>query len=251
MTDAPPCRVLDWDSAFFARRIARLDASRLTPELAEDALAWSKTHAVECLYFLADSDDPDTVRVAEDHGFRQVDLRVTLQARLDSQGLTPASHTKPAALAPCLTRSFAPADLPALRALARVSHRDSRFYADPNFPTSRCDDLYETWIEKSCQEGYADAVLVGEQGGVAVGYVSCHRGERDTGQIGLFAVDVAHRGRGVGGALVTAALDWFAARSARVVTVVTQGRNVGAQRLYQRGGFATHAVQLWYHKWLA
>lgn len=241
MTDAAPCRLLDWDSAFFARRIARLEGSRLTPELVEDALTWSKTHGVDCLYFLAGADDPETVRIAEDHGFRQVDVRVTLRARLENA---------PARSPQAVTRAFAAADLPALRALARVSHRDSRFYADPNFPRSRCDDLYETWIDKSCH-GYADAVLVAEDAGAAVGYVSCHLTEGDTGQIGLFAVDAAHRGRGLGGALVTAALSWFAARSAGTVTVVTQGRNVAAQRLYQRGGFATDAVQLWYHKWLS
>jgi dTDP-4-amino-4,6-dideoxy-D-galactose acyltransferase len=241
MTDAAPCRRLDWDSDFFARRIARLEGSRLTPELAADALTWSKAQGVDCLYFLADSDDPATVRVAEDHGFRQVDVRVTLRARLD--GTTPgAPHG--------VTRPFTPLDIPALRALARVSHRDSRFYADPNFPRPRCDDLYETWIDKSCR-GYADAVLVAQADGVAVGYVSCHLGEPTTGQIGLFAVDAAHRGRGLGRALVMAALGWFAARGVRDVTVVTQGRNVAAQRLYARGGFAPCAVQLWYHKWLS
>ena len=239
--DAAPCRLLDWDSEFFARRIARLDGSRLTPELAAHALTWSKRHGVDCLYFLADSDDPDTVRLAEDHRFRQVDVRVTLRTRLDE---------KTAGASQSVTRPFAPADVPALRALARVSHRDSRFYADPRFARPRCDDLYETWIDNSCR-GYADAVLVAQAGGVAVGYVSCHLGEEATGQIGLFAVDTAHRGRGLGAALVTAALGWFAARGARDVTVVTQGRNVAAQRLYQRGGFATHAVQLWYHKWLS
>jgi ribosomal protein S18 acetylase RimI-like enzyme len=241
MTDAAPCRLLDWDSAFFARRIARLEGSRLTPELAEDALTWSKTHGVDCLYFLAAADDPETVRIAEDHGFRQVDVRVTLRARLENE-LAPAPNVT--------TRPFASADLPALRALARVCHHDSRFYADPNFPRARCDDLYETWIDKSCH-GYANAVLVVEDAGAAVGYVSCHLTDGGTGQIGLFAVDAAHRGRGLGGALVTAALTWFAARSARSVTVVTQGRNVAAQRLYQRGGFTTDAVQLWYHKWLS
>ena len=32
-------------------------------------------------------------------------------------------------------------------------------------------------------------------------------------------------------------------------SVVTQGRNVAAQRLYQSAGFRTAAVQLWHHCW--
>ena len=43
----------------------------------------------------------------------------------------------------------------------RDSHRDSRFYYDPGFPNQRCDELYETWIDRSCH-GYADTVLVAE-----------------------------------------------------------------------------------------
>jgi ribosomal protein S18 acetylase RimI-like enzyme len=34
------------------------------------------------------------------------------------------------------------------------------------------------------------------------------------------------------------------------VSVVTQGRNVAAQKLYQSCGFTTCSVQLWYHWWL-
>ena len=37
--------------------------------------------------------------------------------------------------------------------------------------------------------------------------------------------------------------------SARRITVVTQGRNARAQRLYQRAGFVTESVRLWFHRW--
>lgn len=47
----------------------------------------------------------------------------------------------------------------------------------------------------------------------------------------------------------THALEWFAARDIQSVQVVTQGRTISAQRLYQNCGFMTHSVQLWYHKW--
>jgi hypothetical protein len=32
-------------------------------------------------------------------------------------------------------------------------------------------------------------------------------------------------------------------------TVVTQGRNVVSQRVYQRCAFMTRSAQLWYHCW--
>ena len=34
------------------------------------------------------------------------------------------------------------------------------------------------------------------------------------------------------------------------IEVVTQGRNIVAQKLYQKNGFKTKKTELWYHKWL-
>jgi hypothetical protein len=45
------------------------------------------------------------------------------------------------------------------------------------------------------------------------------------------------------------ALRWFTENRLNRVEVVTQARNFTAQRLYQRSGFVTANVQLWFHKW--
>jgi hypothetical protein len=44
-------------------------------------------------------------------------------------------------------------------------------------------------------------------------------------------------------------LSWAAREDAKRAVVITQGRNVRAQRLYQRSGFVTASSQLWYHRW--
>jgi ribosomal protein S18 acetylase RimI-like enzyme len=71
------------------------------------------------------------------------------------------------------------------------------------------------------------------------------------GSRAAIGVGPAARGHGVGTALVEALLSWAGSRGAERVTVVTQGRNVAAQRLYQRCGFLTRSIHLWYHHWLA
>lgn len=237
-----PCEYLDWDSRFFGRRIARVTTSPLTPESSERVLAWCDAHATECLYLLVDAADSPTTRCAEDARFRLVDLRVTLDRR------TGERREPDESVAPVIIRPAEPGDLPGLRAIARVSHHDSRFYQDGAFPAARCDTLYERWIERSCQ-GYADAVFVAVLGTRVAGYVTCHRRGTDVGQIGLFAVDLVFQGKGLGRALSHHSLDWFAREGLAEVTVVTQGRNLAAQRLYQRCGFLTKSVELWYHHW--
>jgi dTDP-4-amino-4,6-dideoxy-D-galactose acyltransferase len=209
-------------------------------------LSWCAAESIDCLYFLAAADDETTVRLAEDNQFRFVDIRLTFERQLAD--IAPVSETEDSRDSQKPIRLSTPDDVPALRSIARASHLDSRFYFDAGFPAHLCDLLYETWIEKSCQ-GYADAVLVAEHLGRPVGYISCHLPDDETGEIGLVGVDASAQGLGLGQRLVEAALDWFAAQGRRRVTVVTQGRNCKAQRLYQKCGFKTQSVRLWYHRW--
>ncbi len=255
---------------------------RLTRERLAAIERWAARESVECLYFLADSGDAETAPLAEESGFRLVDLRVTLERRSGSRsasrsasgppsGLAISSAGPPAAAAPAggaagtgggrgpetttgppvQVRPATAADLPRLRRIAAASHRDSRFYHDGHFDRRRCGELYAGWIEKSCADP-AGVVLVAalpDPAGRPAGYVTGTIGEDGEGWIGLFAVAPDARGRGVGGALIAAVLDWFAGRGADPVSVVTQGRNVRAQRLYQRFGMRTRSVEVWFHRW--
>ncbi len=229
------CTFLEWDSAFFGRRIARVTAHRLTGEQADQALAWCAAEKIDCLYFLAESDDTETVQAVEARDFALVDVRLTLERR----GAIPAM--------PDGIRLSRPEDVEALKRLARTNHRDTRFYFDGHFSTEDADRLYETWIEQSCT-GYADAVLVAAQDGQAAGYITCDL--RDGyGQIGLLGVGEAWQGQGIGATLINGALHWFGEHKIERVEVVTQGRNLRAQRVYQRCGFVAAQLQLWYHRW--
>jgi|HubBroStandDraft_1064217.scaffolds.fasta_scaffold00236_4 dTDP-4-amino-4,6-dideoxy-D-galactose acyltransferase len=231
------CEYLDWDSRFFGLRIARLNESRLTSASVTCARSWCRENQIDCLYFLADSDCAETAALARANAFQLVDIRLTMERRLDS-AFGPVSVVRP----------FQPADAARLRAIARVSHRDSRFYYDAQFARPRCDALYEAWIERSFA-GWADAVLVAEWDGAPAGYISCHLAPSGVGSIGLFAVAQEHRRRGLGRQLVAAALGYFGQNGMNQATIVTQGRNVASQRIYQGCGFLTQSVQLWYHCW--
>ena len=91
-------------------------------------------------------------------------------------------------------------------------------------------------------------MLVNDLDSRPAGYVACHARE-DSGNIGLIAVDESARARGLGQALVLGAVAWSQGRGLGQVTVVTQARNIGAQRVFQRCGFETSSVGLWFHKW--
>jgi dTDP-4-amino-4,6-dideoxy-D-galactose acyltransferase len=174
---------------------------------------------------------------------------VTLEGPL-TPGPSPIPSLPPGEGGKAKIRSSCISDIPALRRIAAASHHDSRFYADPHFDRERCGELYATWIEKSCRGEAADVVLVAEADGAAAGYISCRlTGREGLAEIGLLAVGAAAQGRGLGGALVGAALRRLAERGASRVRVVTQGRNTRAQRLYQAHGLLTQSIGLWFHRW--
>jgi dTDP-4-amino-4,6-dideoxy-D-galactose acyltransferase len=247
METIEPCELLQWDTEFFGLRIARVIGHRLNPQRTKNILDWCKTQAVKCLYFLADPSHQETVRLAEGYGFYLVDIRVTLECQVKKRQIENIKEQSEKVKArPCRSK-----DTPILQKIARTSYGDSRFYFDPGFPTESCHKLYQTWIKRSC-EGYADVVFVAEFNSQPVGYISCHLlNDKSVGQIGLLGVSSQASGRKIGQILVHHSLDWFAEEGVGKVRVVTQGRNIAAQRLYQRCGFLTCDVQLWYHKWFS
>lgn len=235
-------RVLPWDTDFFGVRIGRVEAASLCDADVAALRAWTEREAVECVYFLADATDTASIRAAERRGFALTDLRVTLERPLRSGEFAGGPAAGGA------VGEAEPADVDDLAAIARSSHGDSRFYADPYFPRERCDDLYEEWIRNSCGD-FADVVLVERRDGVASGYVSGHLDAGGVGRIGLVAVAERARGHSIGPRLVEASLGWFAGAGCQRVTVVTQGRNTRAQRLYEDAGFRTRSIGLWFHWW--
>jgi dTDP-4-amino-4,6-dideoxy-D-galactose acyltransferase len=235
----PSFQLLAWDSAHFGINIGRVVPMRVDEELFKEALIWADLSSLDCMYLLVDSNDASTVRLASEFGWRMVDMRVTLGAELSGVA---RSHSP-------MRRANA-GDLPYLRQLAMRSHSDSRFYADGNFRATACDELFAIWIERSVQDGdFAGAVFVAElEGNEPAGYITCAI-KQGVGEIGLIAVDPKAHRRGLGTRLLAEAARWFSGEGVDRVSVVTQGCNIPALRMYGRFGFTIESIQLWFHWW--
>lgn len=241
MSAAAGCRVLDWDTQFFGFRIGRIASLTPTAEALTAALAWAAQEAMAGLYLLVDAGAAESMRAAEAHGFRCMDLRLTYRRRLGDDAMA-------APLIPGGVRAATKHDLDALRAITAGAFRHTRFSRDPRL-APRADALYATWIERAV-DGLADAVLVsvGPED-EPTGFVCCHVRDDGQGEIGLTAVREDQRGRGIGGQLVAAASAWLGGRGMRQAVVVTNAANLAAQRLYQRHGYFSDRIELWYHRW--
>jgi ribosomal protein S18 acetylase RimI-like enzyme len=91
-------------------------------------------------------------------------------------------------------------------------------------------------------------VLVAEEGGEPAGYVALGRptrleSNRHVLSVRGLAVAPAFQGRGLGRALLRAAVEEARARGARRLTLRVLGTNVGGRALYESFGFVVEGVQ--------
>ena len=250
------CDVLGWDSAFFRYRIARFRGSVCSSADAAAIMRECTADGIDCVYVLVDGSDTPSIDALLAHRAYLADVRVTFGMEIrDMTGsaVDTGGGVRPGVVSEGGVRPAVASDIPALKRIAAVSHRDTRFYADKHFSPKDCDRLYQVWIEKSCQ-GYADAVFVAaDDAGDPAGYVTCHRDEGhpagETGRIGLFAVREDVRGRGLATRLLRAARGWFSANRLTSMTVTTQVRNVRALQFYGRAGLVIRGVKFCFHFW--
>lgn len=235
-------QLLDWDTAFFRRRIGRALGSRFSPRTFRQMLAECRRHAVDCVYAEIDPSSARTIRLVEEQRFSLVDVRVRLSRDV--------KHRVAAVRAGVHVRTIASGDFGAVRRIAESCASASRFSQDPRLRHS-VRKMYRIWIASLCAQPERACVLVAGRR-AAAGFVACTLDgpAHTTGRIELICVDRRFAGRGIGAALIAGSLRWFANERARHVEVVTQARNVDALRLYERMGFTVRRTSLFYHGWL-
>ena len=218
-------KVMSWDTEFFGIRVGR--AVHL------DGLGeWAVENTVGLMCLLVDANRPAEIQEAERIGYRTMDIRVTLTMK--------ACHRL------SWVRLARAEDTSKLMAIAREAFHLTRFYADPSLDDTRCDDLYAEWTRSLCA-GAASVVLVSELEGQPVGYVTVNLDGTES-EIGLIAVAADWRGQHIGSTLVNGAIDWAYVHGAKHMSVVTQGRNVGALRTFEGCGFRVSNTQVWLHR---
>ena len=240
--------LLEWDTVFFSLPIGRITANRLDDAGISIILDEAHRVGLRCLYFEADPNDLATVTAVEKNNFHLVDVRVVLEYPFNNH---PAPLARYAIHPDLVVTPAVASDLPLLENITEEISQFSRYTFDHNFKSGENKRLYRLWIRNS-YNGFADVVYVARWGGnceSAVGLVACVM-EKDIGHIQLAGVHHTHHQKGVGTGLVQTALDWAKSCGAQKMQVVTQARNVPAQRLYQQMGFFTRSMTLYYHKWL-
>ena len=247
-----------WHSEVFGRRMGRIaqfvnafDPEAVGPPLLDRLLADARAAGLEMLAGRVDGQDWPNVQLFESRGFRCVDCSLKLARRLDD-----LPRDKPSALPRGLSiRPYEPSDLEAVQRIAVRSHTRNHFYNDPRLDRAQAARLFQLWLDR-CAGGLAEFILVAEAEDSRVcGFVTALSNRAMARVVGLsvgiidyIVVDCAMGGRGIGRALLDAALRRLG-REHPWAELRTSHDNYPAVDFYGAAGFRLVASDLVFHRW--
>ncbi|HHR6141701.1 TPA: dTDP-4-amino-4,6-dideoxy-D-galactose acyltransferase [Providencia alcalifaciens] len=231
---------LDWESDFFKRSTAKLDFAATDAqiilayqldkfEIVQAKVAASETARIDNLASMGFSFVEGEIDFALTVGTENAYLNTTL------------SETDNVVVAQT-------GDIVFLRDTAAAVFSNSRFRT-PWYREGDSGRFYALWIEKAVLGTFDHTcLLLRDQAGDILGFVSLRSLDADTARIGLLAAIPNATGRGIGRKLMSAAYQWCVQHQKRQLNVATQMSNVAALNLYSRSGAAIASTAYWLYR---
>ncbi len=234
---------MKWDSDFFGFPIAFVGSRYLSENIQGSVDNFVKKNNIRLVEYLCNCHDDLSVKVAEKNGFHFTDIRITFTLDVKKYKVSTIENTAVIALAE-------EKHIPCLKLITHGMYKDSRYFYDGNFELDKINSFYSEWIEKAVLGTFDNECYCVFEGDEPVAFCTIRYNHSDTASIGLFGVGSSFAGKGYGRILLEDVMNRMKGKQLDQITVVTQGRNYSAQRLYQRAGFRTFSTELWYHKWM-
>jgi len=235
-------RRLDWDANFFGISIGRLELGTDVGRAEVDVIVQdARSAGVVCLYVEVPFGSPSAIALSQIVGIVLTDLKTTLSRSLaQEENLVLETGIRSGVLLK---------DRQRLEEIVEQIALKSRYCFDPRFGEAAARRLYREWLRRSIDERYADEILVCERDGEAVGFLTMSHSLKQS-SISLFGVHASERGRGWGSRLIRSSIFRATAKGSERFSVVTQGHNLEALRIYINSGFSISNINLFYHLWL-
>jgi GNAT superfamily N-acetyltransferase len=243
MTAAPPVQLSPLDEYRFGIRTAK--ARLITPEDVRAALEFCRAEGVQLLIARCPSSALTTAHALEAAGGRLMDVLIYHVFDVEKISMPRDDN-------PIKSRFAGPEDASAVAELARAVFRgyQGHYHADPRLDPVKCDEVYVSWAERSCQSReVADAVLLLVEGDAILAFVTMRLVSPEEAEIAVGGVSPAAQGRGLYRTFIVRSMQWCTARRARRVVVSTQITNVAVQKVWSRLGFEPSHSDLTFHAW--
>jgi dTDP-4-amino-4,6-dideoxy-D-galactose acyltransferase len=234
---------LDWDSKFFGFPMGRIYAENLTGAHLGKALKNAGKAKLKFIELFCNISDNVSIFSCENQGFHLADIRIVFEKHLVVER---EISRLPENL---YFRKASRADINQLKRMSKGLFRDSRFYQYKKFDSNIVDSLFQSWIEKAVLGEFDDECYCIFDDTEILTFCSL-KYSNNAASIGLFGVNPGHKNKGLGSMMLECVFHLLFNREVNRVNCITQGRNSGAVRLYQKSGFSTGEITLCYYRWL-
>lgn len=211
---------------FKTARIERIDSTdpNIAGEIVKQLIVDLRQNNIEYASYRLPAENTAVIHALEQQGFILVDAMLGLEKILDMD--LQEHDTYP-------IRSAKNEDLKQLGEMVRGLFLQTRFYQDPMIPIVKADMIYQKWVENSVRGSQADHVMVWEDNGRILGFITL----KNTGHIPLVAVAKDAQGRGIARHLLSYVEEHFIKMNLSKAYIETQISNIPAIRAYLSSGF--------------
>lgn len=231
--------VLNWDSNFFDLKIGKTEVSKKNDF---DFLHIAKNNGFDLIYLFG-KDLVVPKDVLSFYNGKKVDSKIVFNYGCEDSKVeeSPIDILE-------YKSDFASKEL---ISLGIQSGEYSRFRIDANFDKGLFEALYHRWILNSVNKKFADYIFVKEKNKKVIGFVTFKIDHsKNSGTIGLIAVDEVYRGMKIGKKLIDKIKAISHQHGLKEINVATQKDNLGACNFYKKYGFKIKSRTDIYHFWL-
>lgn len=238
-------KLLDWDSEIFGFSMATLNAEKLTSEIMLLIKSQAEKQKICFLQYLCACDNLESIHQAETAGFHFVDIRLTFQKILSASDFVPEEKAE------IHFRLATPEHIPTIIQMSTGLYDDFRYCVDKKFPRDKVDAFYHTWLSNAVYGQYDHLCYCLFLDNTPIGYCTIRFTDTHTASLGLFGIAKEHQRQSLGHYLLQLTCADLFKQGYTTINIVTQGKNIRAQRTYQGNGFKTVNVEMWYHQWIS
>ncbi|MFC1888819.1 GNAT family N-acetyltransferase [Thermodesulfobacteriota bacterium] len=236
-------RLFHFDEERFGMRSARAYID--SPEALYESETFCRTHSVRFLVARVPADWIRIIQQMEQAGFLLMDTLVYYNRDLTRSPLPSDECEIP-------IRLIRKGEEETIGAIAKQTYKRyfGHYHADPRLDSAKCDEGYVDWAYRSCiDKNMADEVLVAEQDGKIVGFVTLRANDDIEGEVVVGGVIPEAREKGIYRSFILNAMKRFQKKGLKQTLVSTQIINVAVQKVWARLGFEFLTSFYTFHKW--
>ncbi len=239
----------------FSIELSKMDEARFrvravkvflpAPDDVDKVLEFCRANDVKFVIARCSAQDLRVVQRMEQAGFFLTDTLVTSTRNLLKRPIpedTPQVTIRP----------YRTGDEAAVQTVAAESFEGyyGHYHADPYLDQATCDKIYVDWAVQSCRSReVAHEVLIAEDEGTIVGFLTLRLNNAEQGQAVLSGVARAAQGRGIYRSFLVQGMCWCLSQGASEMLFTTQVTNTAVQRVWTRLGIEPGYAHYTLHKW--